>query len=138
MRKAIPTIKTHPKLRDAKDGFEFEVVRDDVKGSRVGDYTDCAGARALIKHPDITRAWVTRTRTVLEFHDGRLLKYQNPSILQAGVENYDASAGVFPEGKYALLPVCKSQRQGVRSTRADDRGKRETARTRFTPAHVLR
>ena len=136
---AMPTIKSHPNLQAALVPFPFTVSKEDVKGSRVAHKTECAGARALCSIPGIEKAWVSRTRTVILFTSGIMLKWTNPVKLERAVDQYDGTAGLFPVGEYILRPLRKTDRPGVRHQRKDNRGtRRSVPKTRKKPAHVIR
>ena len=125
------------------DCFDFIVGVENAIGSIVGDHASCAAACALKKRKDIAGAWVMRTRTYIEFIDGRILRYLNPAPLQRAVEQFDLTAGLFPPGKYRLLPVQYSQTSEARRDRprsytgAVDEGLRQIKR-RSRPAYALR
>ena len=113
-----PNKATHPHLEDATEPFLMQVRREHVRGSVVMDIHACAGARALQSVPHVVDAWVMKSRTFIEFDDGRLLRYQNPHPLRKIVNGFDSTAGLFPEGDYMLAPVQPSARNGaVRYTR---------------------
>jgi len=111
-RKGWPTKASHKNLEYATEPFFFTVELSDVIGSTVGDYNKCAAARACRSMKNIEDAWVSRDRTVLLFTNGKLLKYQNPELLTAAVDQYDKTAGMFPPGNYRLRCVSTKQRSG--------------------------
>jgi hypothetical protein len=100
----------------AEEDFSFTVDVDDVKGSVVGDTQNCAAACALRMYPHVNKAWVMRTRTIIEFKDshpqwgGRTLRWMNPRNLQTAVEHFDGTAGLFPPGIYDLRVVTPARR----------------------------
>lgn len=108
-----PTRVTHPHLEDGVGEYTFEVTKDHLKGSRVADYEECAGACALKALPGIKNAWVMRTRTFLEYEDGTVLKWRNPKKLQTAIERFDSTAGLFPPGTYVLRETAEKDRAGA-------------------------
>lgn len=124
-----PTRRSHPELEDALESFVFTVTyKEHVKGSVVGDTQRCAAARALSSQPGIKNAWVTRLRTFIEFDDGMLLKYRNPTNVERAVDNYDGTAGLFPPGTYVLTPVNAANRIGARASRPRSEPGREKSK----------
>lgn len=131
----------HPKsckqytIKYADEPFEFEVKTKDVKGSRVADTENCAAACALKSLPGVTRAWVTRARTVIEV-EGQMLRYKNPAALRREVEKFDTTAGLFPPGKYRLQVVSEAERTHKRGKHRKTGGKPGLSRKR--PSYALR
>jgi hypothetical protein len=135
------SIAYDPRVEDATEGVEFLVSRKHVKGSVVGDPHSCAGSCALRDMEDVKDAWVMRSRTFLLMEDGRILRFLNPTILQRAVENFDGSAGLFPEGIYHLRPVTPSQKSDAvrkRNARRPDGGNRKPASPKGSPRRKLR
>jgi hypothetical protein len=105
--------------KDANFSIQFTVTREDCKGSVVSDACKCASAVAIKRQLDkaVLEVWVKRTRTFIEYKDGRILRFANPVDLQKTIENYDVTAGLFPPGDYVLTPIPLSDRKGERAKR---------------------
>ena len=123
--------------------LEFTVTNEDVKGSVVADTENCAAACALKHDPHIEAAWVTRTRTVIQFADdhpdkklaGKMLRYQNPAAMKNAVVGYDVTAGTFPPGTYRLGRVSLSQQAPHPYRKTGERG---PSYKRKRPSYALR
>ena len=126
--------KSKYRLKDATAPLLFTVEKQHAKGSIVGDPENCAGACALKSIPGIKYAWVKRSTTIIEFEDGSLIRYRNPSAMQKAVEGFDLSAGIFPPGVYKLIPFSPSQRIGA----MNGLPRTWTSKGRKKPVHVLR
>lgn len=111
-------------MTNGKQKLKFIVTEEHVKGSQVGIPDACAGACALQSMTDVKHAWVLRHRTVIEFTDGTVEKFQNPVSLTKAVTQYDESAGNFPPGVYELRPTTAKNAPGTEHFRRDENGKR--------------
>jgi hypothetical protein len=107
-KKQVPAY-VRAKAKPIKDVITFTVTRDDVKGSVVADYEECAGAHALCKLSNVKHAWVLNDITYLEFTDGSYGRGINGGKLSNGVRKFDQTAGLFPPGVYAIRPPTYSQ-----------------------------
>lgn len=136
-----PTRKTH-KIHDLTEDLIFEVLPVDAKGSRVGDPEECAGACALRRIPYVQHAWVQRSTTTLLLEDGTVVRGENAAEMQATVEGYDSTAGLFPPGKYRIKAPCpahteKGQRERNERNKYNRNGSRP-ASSRKRKVNVLR
>jgi len=135
--KQKPTLQTHPHLEDARDPFVF-IVEGVIPDTVVGDIAQCAGACALRLMPGVKDARVLRSRTFIEFDDGRLVKFQNALPLNRAVTGFDSTNGYFPPGEYKLLPCDKNNRVGQPRPRGARDGSKTTDASRTRPIYAVR
>jgi len=109
-------------MEDATKPLDLKITRRDIETGVAGDATACIIAKALCRNPDINWAEVRPNFALVQFKDGRTLRYITSVPLQMALTAFDAyGARIIPPGTYHLeVPT------GVRSLKG-----RAQARARY-------
>lgn len=111
------TMKTKPKVVDAKGKLVIHITKSDVARGNVKDAKTCAAAKALCRADDVEAAQVYIGRTYVK-RAGKWVRYATPPSLRNEIIAFDRG-GTFEPGDYTLTPVQPVVRYSNRAKRAE-------------------
>ena len=134
----MPTLDEIDRMEDAPSPFEFRVRAEDIRRATKRDASACAAACGILReNPTVVRVAVGPGITKLEYADGRIVRYETPSVLRDQIVDFDDDQlGLFDTGVYVLKPPHGTARLGARH--AKQRGPHSTAQIDRTRVHARR
>jgi hypothetical protein len=135
-------IPGYGEVKDASENLDFVIPERNteqyiiiVKGSTIGDGTNCAAARSVKQTPDVEAVWMGAASAYVVFSKpNEILRYQHYGVIPKSQDE-----GIFPEpGKYTLRVPAKSHKLGLSRTSKNKQGPRPNRGRRLSTAAIFR
>lgn len=109
----MPKIFDGLPIHNAKEKLVFTITPPDIRGAKIKDHENCAGARAIKRECHAKKVMLGRDRAIVHYADDRVVRYRLGRAIKHEMIVNDRHGRVAP-GTYQLTPMGKAKSRGRR------------------------